>query len=1107
MNAIGLFFLSLFFASCGASHLDVIRSLQRAVRISVLNEEPVRSSSPKVHTQVERAQQDKNLNEFISAAVKHDEQLGIFEDVEHLMLGCSSYRDSRALRSLLESNLRASSEFHAVHYSTRNNLACFSFMSSKGSSMHTSLLQAGKSYTVVSIPTAIKLDESVERLSWDIESNRELASSFTLEIGLGLGARGKGCTNASRRSIAQDILRTAERTFRDRDALDSHWNRFFYTSNRASLHPHVTEIRRSRFRGVSISDRCEFSRLTVDESTSAISLTGSKLNAACWRFLASIASIHPQVNFVSANLGVKFAAPAETSSSPWDSTGNSPTDQNAWMQSGNSVDTPYSDLGIAGDGYVLGMIDSGVDDLSCFLVDWSGTPTTRTPKSQVSNPITESSRRKVIQYVAWGDGEPSIIYDHGTWCSGASIGRCINTTSGANVYNGIAHAAQITMFDVDSGTNYSVPALYDIALPPAYKAGARIHSNSWGTVGINSYTSRSLDVDEFMYDHPDFLFVSAAANEGDDGYYSVPAPGISKSALTVGATAVNHNELVHFSSVGAAYDGAIKPNVVAPGENLFSAGVGNTPGSPSCNVQKSSGTSMATPIVAGTALLAKQYMENSSFWGSFCNTTYSSCPSVNGGDQISGFLVKALMVHSGEPITKKGASDKSVIPVMNLTGTPPDIFQGWGQVLLKNVLPIPGLYEFDLFVDDYASLGSLTQRTYSVMVEKGTTPLRVTIVWSDPSNVVWAAKNLLNDLDLMVTSPDGTVQYGNNIQGDELNPLERVVIDSPVVGKYIITVTAKELTTVSQTYAIVITSAGYVSPRITDSAVAQNSILYEEPRQTCEDSGSQYISFQLEDWKSGSSWANMSLVISSGASMISNCTFISNEDLSTIYYNRIFQCAFCLPIQNYNVSIAPFSLPAGVNVRVASPQCNIYLSSLQQTASMELRNDGSCNKCSSGEELITVLMLANVTSDDFEQYSWQGLASWTISRSDGKGIVKAGTLLVSDMEAEQHCLSYGTYQFSLEDSAFFQKTRMHAQVVITGGGLNVDLLGTSSVIGSVTSTGSDSSDNGLSSGAIGGIFIGIVAFICLATAVYGFYGRGWFQSKPASAPLLGGSSA
>jgi hypothetical protein len=73
--------------------------------------------------------------------------------------------------------------------------------------------------------------------------------------------------------------------------------------------------------------------------------------------------------------------------------------------------------------------------------------------------------------------EPSREYDHGTWCAGASLGNCINDTSAANAYNGIAYNAKITMFDVDisSTENYlNVPSLHNVALPPAYAAGARV---------------------------------------------------------------------------------------------------------------------------------------------------------------------------------------------------------------------------------------------------------------------------------------------------------------------------------------------------------------------------------------------------------------------------------------------------------------------------------------------------------------------------------------------------------------------------------------------------------------------------------------------------------
>jgi hypothetical protein len=83
---------------------------------------------------------------------------------------------------------------------------------------------------------------------------------------------------------------------------------------------------------------------------------------------------------------------------------------------------------------------------------------------------------RVIQYVAWGDGAPSSGKDHGTWCAGASIGQCISASSPASEYNGLAYNSKITIFDVNEGSDWlDVPNLYDISLPPAYKAGIIFH--------------------------------------------------------------------------------------------------------------------------------------------------------------------------------------------------------------------------------------------------------------------------------------------------------------------------------------------------------------------------------------------------------------------------------------------------------------------------------------------------------------------------------------------------------------------------------------------------------------------------------------------------------
>jgi hypothetical protein len=561
------------------------------------------------------------------------------------------------------------------------------------------------------------------------------------------------------------------------------------------------------------------------------------------------------------------------------------------------------------------------------------------------------------------------------------MGQCMNTSSGASAYNGVAPNAKMTMFDIDIAAEdnfLNVPSLYDIALPPAYSAGARVHTDSWGTPGMNTYTSKSIDVDQFMFENPDFLFVVAAANDGDYGYHSVGSPGVSKSALTVGATSVDHNYLVYFSSIGENYDGAIKPNIVAPGRNLMSAGVHNGGANwlDSCNVQLSSGTSMATPITAGSAILTRHYLESSEFWGSYCNTAYKSCPVINpkaNSNFISGALLKAVLINGAEGLKGAESTPDSVVPAQNLT-TPPDLWQGWGQVLLGNVLPIPGVYDFDLFVADYESIKSLQQRTYTVAVTSTDHPLRATIAWTDEVNVVWAAKSLLNDLDLTVTSPSGAVLYGNSIKGDEFNPVERVVIDVPEVGNYKVVVTSKIFPSGgSQDYGVVITSGGSVSG-ISTKDISSSSVNYEQDRMDCEASGTNtFLRFQLEDWQEGRSWTNLdfNLFESSGA-LADSCSFVPNADLQTAEFNRIYQCTFCLPKSaTYTASIDTDSVGTdGTSVRVASQQCNVFLSHFQQSQKVTIDASGNCNYCSNSQGLLQALMLANVTDDDYTDYSW-----------------------------------------------------------------------------------------------------------------------------------------
>ena len=133
------------------------------------------------------------------------------------------------------------------------------------------------------------------------------------------------------------------------------------------------------------------------------------------------------------------------------------------------------------------------------------------------------------------------------------------------------------------------------------------------------------------------LFVVAAGNAGP-GQSTVGSPGAADAALTVGAVD-RDDSLAPFSSRGPRFgDGAVKPDVTAPGVGIVAArAAGTTLGDPvDANYVALSGTSMATPHVAGAAaLLAQQHPD----WGA---------------QQLKDALISTSRTVSGTKVTEQG---------------------------------------------------------------------------------------------------------------------------------------------------------------------------------------------------------------------------------------------------------------------------------------------------------------------------------------------------------------------------------------------------------------------------------------------------------------------
>jgi subtilisin family serine protease len=570
------------------------------------------------------------------------------------------------------------------------------------------------------------------------------------------------------------------------------------------------------------------------------------------------------------------------------------------LQSGTIEREPYTEAGLRGAGQIVGIADSGLYDMSCFFIDDSNLyPTITTDRTGV----LEIFRRKVVQYISYADNVDE-YGGHGTHVAGSVAG---NSLSGELSHmNGMAPDAKIAFYDIGMTDKsfLKVPPV-KLIFEEAYRAGVRIHTNSWGNLG-GIYGPMSFDCDEFLYEHDDMIILFAAGNSGIEGPLTINAPSNAKNVLTVGAgqirsvyddrvlSTTEEYTVAEFSSIGPTFDGRIKPDIIAPGDFIQSAFAGlpsnlsqqisahlhgSTTGSgtastpcPLCAVQQMSGTSMATPLTAGTVALIREYFMNPSFWSKYCNPRYHLCQS--GAFTPSGYLLKALVLHSGQAVALYSDPvydyDKPYFQAKKLN-SPPDVFQGYGQIVLENILPLSkyttststaynhyeenpsGLQakDLDLIVLDRLTINAEQTLAFKILIPHANSystgripPLKVTLVWYDPPHILGASMNriLLHDLDLIVESPNHELAVGNkpnlvfdqatasNILDDE-NPNEQVTIEKPQCSNnnlnciYTVYIQSHVLVSKSyQSFALVITTDGVL---LNEEPVVFNEILFD----------------------------------------------------------------------------------------------------------------------------------------------------------------------------------------------------------------------------------------------------------------------------------------
>ena len=136
----------------------------------------------------------------------------------------------------------------------------------------------------------------------------------------------------------------------------------------------------------------------------------------------------------------------------------------------------------------------------------------------------------------------------------------------------------------------------------------------------------------------------------------------------------------------------------------------------------------------------------------------------------------------------------------------PNPHEGWGRVNVASAVDTRRQ-----FVDG-PTLTTNTSWATTFAISSGR-PFKVTLAWTDYASSTNAARNLVNDLDLRITSPAGIVYFGNAFGGgwsqaggaaDRINNLENVFVAGPVAGDWVVEVLGYNVPYGPQPFALVI---------------------------------------------------------------------------------------------------------------------------------------------------------------------------------------------------------------------------------------------------------------------------------------------------------------
>ena len=277
-----------------------------------------------------------------------------------------------------------------------------------------------------------------------------------------------------------------------------------------------------------------------------------------------------------------------------------------------------------------------------------------------------------------------------------------------------------------------------------------VQNHSYGTDIDNDYGIEAAAYDKQIFETDTMVHVFSAGNKGTTtpslGFYQ----GITSRANLTGNFKQAKNVLViggisredvseNLSSKGPAYDGRVKPELVALGED---------------------GTSGSAAITSGSIALLEQFYQQK----------YKK--------KASAALIKATLINSADDL-----------------GTPQvDFVYGYGKLNVAQSLKT--LDENRVAMYDVAKTQDLI---LPLNIPANVAEVKLTITWNDPAAVVNVAQSLVNGLDLSLENPSGSLTLPWALssfphldslskpavrKADVINAIQQVSIDHPVAGAY-----------------------------------------------------------------------------------------------------------------------------------------------------------------------------------------------------------------------------------------------------------------------------------------------------------------------------------